>query len=553
MAASAGISMAQVVTTDPVNPEADDTVTITYNAALGNGALSGISPVYIHTGVITDQSIDDTDWKHVVFTWGTADPAAQMESLGNNLHRFTYHIKSFYSIPDSEIVYKMAFVFRNADGTIVGRESDGSDIFINLTIPGDLPPGVEDGINYIDDSTVTLVLYAPGKDHVHLIGDFNDWQASSEWLMNETLDEKRFWIELTGLVPQKEYRFQYLVDDELYIPDPYAEKFLDPEFDIEIDHYTYPNLITYPTGSASGKVSVFQTAKPDYTWEVTSFQKPDNRDLVIYELLPRDFAEGHTFKDIKAKMNHFAELGINAIELLPVMEFRENSSNWGYETEFHFAVDKYLGTSVELKELIDEAHSRGIAVILDVVLNHVFEANSMVQLYWDDVNNKPSVNNPWFNTDAPHAYSIGYDYDHQSLLTQNYVKRVLSFWLDEYNADGFRLDLSKGFTNNWTLDTNDIWTSVINWNHYDAWRVNYLKSLADYVWSGHPGSYMILEHFADNDEDTELANYGFMMWENGTYEMRPAIQGWTAQNTDFSWGVSYQARGWQFHNLIGYM
>src|SRR5688572_3735726 len=95
---------AQVVRINPVFPRVDDDVTITFDATEGNGALTGISPVYAHTGVITSASTSGTDWKHVQGNWGTPDPKVLMTPLGNNLHSISFNIRDFYGIPAGEEV-----------------------------------------------------------------------------------------------------------------------------------------------------------------------------------------------------------------------------------------------------------------------------------------------------------------------------------------------------------------------------------------------------------------------------------------------------------------
>ena len=124
---------AQVLTLTPVFPKETDTVTIVYNAKLGNAALVGVSQVYAHTGVITTLSTSGSDWKHVVGNWGTADARTKMTSLGNDKWQIRYHVKDFYAqagaFATNETVLQLAFVFRNADGSKVGRSAAGTDIF----------------------------------------------------------------------------------------------------------------------------------------------------------------------------------------------------------------------------------------------------------------------------------------------------------------------------------------------------------------------------------------------------------------------------------------
>ena len=126
------IAYSQVVEVVPVFPKVTDNVTITFNATEGNGALTGISPVYAHAGVITSTSTSPTDWKYVQGVWGTPDPKVLMTNLGNNKHSICYNIKDFYGVPEGEEVEALAFVFRNANGSAVGRASDGGDIFFTV-------------------------------------------------------------------------------------------------------------------------------------------------------------------------------------------------------------------------------------------------------------------------------------------------------------------------------------------------------------------------------------------------------------------------------------
>ncbi|MFC1593666.1 alpha-amylase family glycosyl hydrolase, partial [Candidatus Neomarinimicrobiota bacterium] len=368
-----------------------------------------------------------------------------------------------------------------------------------------LPNGIKPGINYIDNSTVTLALFAPYKEFVYAIGDFNDWKVDNDYAMNlyqPDADSTVWWITLTDLVPEMEYAFQYLVDGEIRVADPYTDKVLDPWNDDNIPSDTYPNLKSYPNGKTDHAVSVFQIGQSEFQWQnADDFIRPEQKDLVIYELLVRDFVTEHDYSAVMTKLDYIDSLGINAIELMPINEFEGNSS-WGYNPSFYFAPDKYYGTKNDLKEFIDECHERSIAVIQDIVLNHSYGQSPLVRLYWDGVNNRPAANNPWYNMKSPNAvYSWGYDFNHESEDTKTFVDRVLRYWIEEYQVDGFRLDFTKGFTNKGGEGT-----------PYDASRIAILERIADEVWSYDPSNYLILEHFADNVEEKELAGYGFMLW-----------------------------------------
>jgi len=414
----------------------------------------------------------------------------------------------------------------------------------------ELPQGASNGVNYIDDTTVTLVLHAPGKDFAFAIGDFSNWNLDSAGYMNYTPDSTHFWVTMDNINSEEEYRYQYFVDGEITVADPYTEKILDPWNDQYISNETYPNLIGYPANETEGIVSVFQTAQEEYQWQVNDFQQPDKEDLIIYELLIRDFTKDGEVGDIHGvigKLDYLDSLGVNAIELMPVNEFEGNDS-WGYNPSFYFAFDKAYGHKKDLKAFVDSCHKRGIAVLVDMVLNHSYGQSPFVQLYFDPNAGdygQPTAANPWYNETCPHPpYCWGFDFDHQSEATKNLVDSINTFWLKEYNVDGFRFDFTKGFTNNSSSD--DGWS-------YDQQRIDNLKRMADEIWKANSDAYVILEHFAENSEEKELANYGMMTWGNFNHAYNQATMGYNSgNNSDFSW-ISYKERGWNKPHLVGYM
>lgn len=424
---------------------------------------------------------------------------------------------------------------------------DSLQFFVRGDVPvAERPQGIIDGVNYLeDDTSVILSLLAPHKDFVFVIGDFNNWALDESNYMKRTPDGERYWIQLDGLEPAKEYVYQYFIDAELRVADPYTHKVLDPWHDHWIPESTYPNLIPYPEGKTTGIVSVLQTAREPYAWEAENFEAPAIEDLVIYELLVRDFVESRDIKTLIDTLDYLERLGVNAIELMPINEFEGNDS-WGYNPSFYFATDKAYGRAQDYKRFIDEAHKRGMAVILDVVLNHAYSQSPMVQMYFDPQAGQwgqPTAENPWFNETCPHEpWCWGYDFDHESPYTQYFVDRFNAFWLTEFKVDGFRFDFTKGFTNQQTGNQGA---------DYDASRVAILKRMADEIWNVNENAYVILEHFAANNEEKELAEYGMMVWGNMNYNYNEATMGWTA-NSNFS-GASYQQRGWNVPHLVAYM
>ena len=631
-------SFGQVITTNPEFPTPDNSVTIQFHADRGNQKLMDYDgDIYAHTGVITEESTQSSDWNYEIADWDENISKAKLNQVDSNLYELeiTPGIREFYGVPENEKIEQMAFVFRNKDGSLAGKIENGEDIFaevypagLNVRIskpdpnlivdPGDvvgikattneadslflfindtlktkvedtvinfqytplrignyevvvqglnteesasdtahfhvkgetqnlsMPGNWQKGINYISDDSVGLALYAPYKDFVYAIGDFSGWQPDEANLMNYDAEKDIYWTGIGGLIPGEQYVFQYLIDGEMRIADPYSEQVSSPN-DRYITEEIYPGLISYPFKHTSQIASVMQTEKEEYNWQNTGFTPPKNEELVIYELLIRDFLEKHNYETLIDTLSYLKNLGVNAIELMPVNEFEGNSS-WGYNPSFYFAPDKYYGPKEDLKAFIDSCHGKGIAVIQDMVLNHSYGLSPMVRMYFDpDAGEygQPTAVNPWYNETCPHPpYCWGFDFDHEAKVTQEFVDSVNRYWLEEYNVDGFRFDFTKGFTNNSSSDE--------GWS-YDQDRVNILKRMADEIWKINSDAYVILEHFAENSEEKELANYGMMTWGNLNHSYNEATMGYNSgDKSDFS-GVSYNERGWSNPHLVGYM
>jgi len=434
------------------------------------------------------------------------------------------------------------------DGAITKKDS--VKFFVSGAVnTAPLPIGVKDGINYAPNNTeVTLVLYAPGKNRVSVIGEVagNSWTEQAQYQMNKTPDGNYWWLKITGLTPGTEYAFQYLVDGSLKIADPYSEKILSNE-DQHIDAATYPGLKPYPAGLTTGNITVIQTNAPTYNWQAVSFTKPDKRNLIIYELLLRDFTDAHNWQTMIDTLTYLQRLGINAIELMPVNEFEGNDS-WGYNPSFYFAPDKYYGTKNKLKEFIDSCHKKQIAVIIDMVPNHSYGQSPLAQLYWNSASNRPAANNPWFNEVQPHAFGFGQDFNHEKAVTKYYWQRVFDHWLREYKVDGYRLDFTKGLTQK--PSTNDGQFSA-----YDQSRIDILKQYADSINKYFPGSYLILEHLAAKDEEQALQNLDFLLWSgaglNKAYN--EATMGYNTNSNISSIVYKSSERGFTNPHLVGYM
>ena len=635
------ISTLAQVTIEPRCFSDTDEIVITYDATKGASGLVGASKVYMHSGVITD-SPTGTSWQYVIGNWAQDDGIGEMSKVEgqSNLWEITLTPRAYYNVPEATNIYRLAMVFRNADGSKEGKSDAGGDIFIDLatnpvslqvqsappllvnngetisfeavtcsnavytlyiddiietTVSGEdsfvydyvvtqaegsvvsgkleatvgeltetyeftysvrlpavdapRPAGIIDGINYLaDPSKVILSLWAPTKTSVYVVGDFNDWEVSAAYQMKR--DAEHFWIELTGLTSGNEYAYQYWIDESIWIADPYADKILDPD-DKWIPEATYPNLKEFPEKAMHGnwyfnRAAVFQTAQEPYVWQNTDFEKPKQENLVIYELLVRDFLgeDNMNYQALIDTLDYLENMGINAIELMPIMEFNGNDS-WGYNPTFMLAVDKAYGTKNDLKEFIDECHGRGMAVILDMVMNQNDAPSPYAMMSFDFPAFKPTSTNLWFNRDAKHPFNVFFDINHESEYTKAWLDTVNHYWLNEFQFDGYRFDLSKGFTQKNSGD------NVGLWGQKDDSRIAILKRMADEIWSHTPDAYVILEHFADNNEEKILSDYGMMLWGNMHYDYKEANLGYAAGKSIGS--AYFENRGWNENAVVAYM
>jgi len=471
---------------------------------------------------------------------------------------------SSYSYSATNVVNNQSYELIATQGTTTISKKFSVVVNPN-TVSETMPAGLVDGINYnaSDATKATLVLDAPLKDFVYVAGSFNNWQPSSAYAMKKDPTSGKFWLELTGLVSGVNNTYQYWVVEATPIAnspsmvktaDPYSTLVLSPYDDPSIPATSYPNMPVYPAGQ-NFEVTVLKTGQTPYNWKATNFTKPEKDKLVVYEVLVRDFDANKNYQSLIDRIDYFKNLKINAIELMPVMEFEGNES-WGYNTSFHMALDKFYGTSDKLKEFIDLCHENGIAVILDVALNHAFGRNPMVRMWMNDPDGDgfgpPTTENPYFNTVAKHSYSVGEDFNHQSLKTQNYVDRVIKQWVEEYKIDGFRWDLTKGFTQACTAADESCT------NAYQQDRVDVLKKYADYSWSLDPTHYTIFEHLGTDAEEKEWANYrvtetpskGVMMWGKMTDQYNQLSMGYAA-SSDIS-RMASASRGFTANRLMGY-
>lgn len=374
------------------------------------------------------------------------------------------------------------------------------------------------------DGSVTFCIAAPQKKSVVLVPSWNGYQVTADLQMkyHDYEGQRYFWTTVSSLADATDHIYYYLVDGTTAVADPYARLILDPWSDKYIPETVYPDMPKYPIGSVpDGTVlAVYNSSADDYDWKITDFKGVEPGRLVVYELLIRDFtgtegeanAEG-TVAGVISRLDYLKELGVNAIELLPIMEFNGNNS-WGYNTNFYFATDKAYGAPDDYRRLIDECHARGIAVILDIVFNQSDGLHPWYQMY------KPAEN-PFYNASAPHAYSVLNDWKQENPLVERQWTDALTYWLTAFNVDGFRFDLVKGLgdSNSYgaTYDAaSNSWSGVTDaaTDAYNQSRIDRMKRLHDVVRSVNPDAYFINEDLAGAEEENSLAADGQMVWAN---------------------------------------
>lgn len=404
------------------------------------------------------------------------------------------------------------------------------------------------------DGSVTFCIGAPGKKSVQLIGGWNDYAFTAAQTMKyqDYQGNRYFWTTVPGLKTGKDYPYYFLVDNSVAVGDPYARLVLDPWNDKYIPASVFPDMPEYPSALVDQvPLAVYNSAASSaYRWQNDNFKRPEQSDLIIYELLVRDFtgtenkanAEG-TLAGVREKLDYLQQLGVNAIEFLPIMEFNGNNS-WGYNTNFYFAPDKAYGTPDDYKALFDEIHGRGMAVILDIVFNQTDGLHPWYQMY-------PIASNPFYNGAAPHAYSVLNDWNQDNPLVQQQFKDALQYWLKEYHVDGFRFDLVKGLGSNQSYGatynaTNNTWSGVTDakTNAYNASRVARMKELHDAMRLVDPDAYFINENLAGAEEENQMAQDGETNWANINDAAAQFVMGYSSDSNLNRFYAPLDSRTW---------
>ncbi|MBS1796492.1 MAG: alpha-amylase [Acidobacteria bacterium] len=282
----------------------------------------------------------------------------------------------------------------------------------------------------------TFQLFAPNNAGANLIADFNDW---GEIPMTKTDDG---YFRATVELPDGTYQYKFNVRTKSWFYEENEWKSIaDP----------YATDVANESGNSILKLKDGRKIVDEYEWRSNDVPLPENNRLVIYELHVGDFSGGEAdgfmrgkYTDVVAKLDYLAELGVNALELMPLKE-SPGDFNWGYSPIHYFAPESSYGTTAELKELIDKCHGLGIRVIVDGVYNHANTDTPLAQIDHDY----------WFHhepKDPEQSWGPEFNYeffDERRGLrpARNFICDSIRFWINEYQIDGIRFDAARQIDN----------------------------------------------------------------------------------------------------------
>jgi len=258
------------------------------------------------------------------------------------------------------------------------------------------------GAQLLDGGGVRFRIWAPAAKRVAL--SLQDCEGEG---VDEMAPQEGGWFELVNRSAAAGSLYRYCIDDNLSVPDP-ASRF-NPE-------------------DVHGHSEVIDPCSFD--WQDGDWRGRPWHEAVFYELHVGTFTDEGSFKGVEARLAHLAELGITALELMPVADFPGNR-NWGYDGVLPFSPDSSYGRPEELKSLVQAAHSYGLMVFLDVVYNHFGPEGNYLHAYAPD-----------FFTDRHHTPwgdAINFDGDNARTVRDFFIHNAL-YWLEEYHLDGLRLD-----------------------------------------------------------------------------------------------------------------
>jgi len=279
-------------------------------------------------------------------------------------------------------------------------------------------------------------LFAPNNKGAALVGEFSDWKDVP---MEKGEDG---YFRTTVKLEDGSYQYKFRVQSKSWFfePDQWVE-IVDP----------YATDIDDPSQNAVLRIKDGERIVDTYVWQHDDKPLPEDRELVIYELHVGDFSGGEADSDTRGQYQHVVEkldylcdLGINAIELMPVKEYPGDRS-WGYNPRHFFATESSYGTTNGLKNLIDECHGKGIRVIIDGIYNHSEAGAPLTQIdhdYWYHHSPRDPANNwgPEFNYEF-------YDEKLQTYPARRFIGDNIRHWIQQFHIDGIRFDAARQIAN----------------------------------------------------------------------------------------------------------
>lgn len=295
-------------------------------------------------------------------------------------------------------------------------------------------------------SKIEFALFAPYNEKASLVGTFSDWkeipmEKGKDGFFRASVDIKDGSYQYKYKLQSKSWFFE--PDQWVEVTDPYATEIIDDENQNGVIH-----------------VKDGERILDTYVWQNDQYPLPADHELVIYEMHVGDFSGGENdpyergkFVHVIEKLDYLCELGVNAIELMPVKEYPGEHS-WGYSPRYFFATESSYGTTAELKQLIDECHGRGIRVIMDGVYNHSEASSPLTQIdhdYW--YHHSPrDPDNSW----GPEFNYEHYDENLETYPARRFIGDTVRFWIENFHLDGIRYDAARQIANydfmNWIVE-----------------------------------------------------------------------------------------------------
>jgi 1,4-alpha-glucan branching enzyme len=259
-----------------------------------------------------------------------------------------------------------------------------------------------------------------------------------------------------------------------------------------------------------------------FAWTDDDYKTPELDDLVVYELQVEEFND--TFDGVADRLTYLESLGVNCIELMPVTSMQLDF-DWGYGPLHYFAPSARFGGSAGLKRLVDAAHARGIAVILDVVYEHVDPMFAYYSIYSSLAGAEGAPNPPNPMMDGWNIYGFGPKPDFTVPFTLDYFLNANRHWLDEYHADGFRYD-----------EVTDLYVPPMDAGYRTLVQQTYLDSLSIPRFQGTGGYSRIVQcaEALDKAQTVLAQSYTNSAWQNGLLYLAESVAGGAAPQDSYA-------------------